>query len=278
MKVAFWSNANELCSVSANLAAISVASAIKYPYSIITMENRLCAHNLGRAYNGGARACVLDEVGTNYYDGSGMEGLLRKIYRGDVRSIILRSYLKEIIHKHLYYIPQSRMLLSEIFDYELDHCIEPLFHIIDENTELCFIDTASNNNLSTKLILNEADLIVVNLCQKSSVLDDFFLHYSSLLSKSIFIISNYNPHSIYTVKQIAKLYQISTESIIPIPGNEQYQDAYLSGCVYEFISRNISCNKENPNFYFIQSVKKTSQIIIKRIENLKQEEVQLCSR
>lgn len=279
MKVAFWSNANELCSVSANLAAVSVASAIRYPYSIITMENRLCAHNLGRAYNGGTRACVLDEVGTNYYDGSGMEGLLRKIYRGDARSTVLRSYLKEIIHKHLYYIPQSRILLSEIFDYELDHCMEHLFHMIDDNAELCFIDTASNNNLSTKLILNESDLIVVNLCQKSSVLDDFFLHYSALLSKSIFIISNYNPHSIYTIKQITRLYQVPTENLIPIPVNERYQDAYLSGRVYEYISRNMSCSKENPNFYFIQSVKKASLTVIKKIEQMrKQREVQLCPR
>ena len=279
MKVAFWSNANELCSVSANLAAVSVASAIRYPYSIITMENRLSAHNLGRAYNGGTRAGILDEVGTNYYDGSGMEGLLRKIYRGDVRSIVLRSYLKEIIYKHLYYIPQSRMLLSEIFDYELDHCMEPLFHMIEENAELCFIDTESNNNLSTKLILNEADLIVVNLCQKSSVLDDFFLHYSSLLSKSIFIISNYNTHSIYTIKQIAKLYQIPPENMIPIPVNERYRDAYLGGRVYEFISRNINCSKDNPNFYFIHSIKKASQLIIKRIEQLtKLGEAHLCRR
>ncbi|MBP1755918.1 MAG: putative rane protein [Firmicutes bacterium] len=277
MKVAFWSNANELCTVSANLAAISVACAIRGPYSIISMENRLRSHNLGNAYNGGARANLLDEVGTNYYDGSGIEGLLRKIYRGDIRSNILKSYLKEIIHKHLYYIPQSRMLHNEIFDYELDHSIEPLFHMIDESADLCFIDTASNNNLSTKIILQEADLIVVNLCQKSSVLDDFFLQYSSLIPKSVFIISNYDTHSIYTIRQIAKLYQISIDKMIPIPCNERYSNAYISGSVYEFISRNLNCLKDNSNFSFIQSVKKASLMIIKRVEAIaQQKEIQQC--
>ncbi len=279
MKVSFWSNANEMCTVSANLAAISVACAIRSSYSIISMENHLCSHNLGRAYNGGARANILDDVGTNYYDGSGFEGLLRKIYRGDSRPGILKSYITEIINHHLYYIPQSRILHNEIFDYELDHCIEPLFRMVEENSDLCFIDTASNNNLSTKIILEEADLIIVNLCQKSSVLEDFFLNYSSLISKAVFIISHYNHHSLYTLKQVSNQYNISPEFMIPFPDNERYENAYHNGYVHEFISRNINCNKENPNYIFIQAVKKASHIVLRKMEALaKQKEISLCGR
>jgi hypothetical protein len=279
VKVAFWSNAGEMCTVSENLAAISVACAIRSPYSIISMENHLCNHNLGKVYNRGTRTNILDEVGTNYYDGSGFEGLLRKIYRGDIRPDILKSYLMEIINKHLYYIPQSRIIHNEIFDYELDHCIEPLFRMIEENSDLCFIDTASNNNLSTKIILEESDLIVVNLCQKSSVLEDFFLNYSSLITKSIFIISHYCHHSMYNLRQISNQYNISPELIIPLPENVRYDNAYRSGSVHEFISRNINCIKENPNFLFIQAVKKASHTVIKKAELLaKQKEIYLCGR
>ncbi len=277
MKVAFWSNASEMCTVSANLAAISVACAIRSSYSIISMENHLCNHNLGKVYNRGPRTNILDEVGTNYYDGSGFEGLLRKIYRGDVHPGILKSYLTEIINKHLYYIPQSKIIHNEIFDYELAHCIDPLFRMIDENSDICFIDTASNNNLSTKIILEEADLIVVSLCQKSSILEDFFLNYSSLISKAVFIISQYNHHSLYTLRQIANQYNISSELLVPIPENERYDIAYRNGYVHEFISRNINCIKENPNFLFIQSIKKASHIIIKKVDQIaKQREIFLC--
>jgi hypothetical protein len=279
VKVSFWSNANEMCTVSANLAAISVACAIRSSYSIISMENHLCSHNLGKAYNGGARANILDDAGTNYYDGSGFEGLLRKIYRGDSHSGILKSYITEIINQHLYYIPQSRILHNEIFDYELDHCIEPLFRMIEENTDLCFIDTASHNNLSTKIILEESDLIVINLCQKSSILDDFFLNYSSLISKAIFIISHYNHHSLYTLRQISNQYNIPAEIIIPFPDNERYENAYLNGYVHEFISRNINCDKECQNYLFAQAVKKASHIILRKMEVLaKQKEIFLCGR
>jgi len=271
LKIAFWSNANEKCRVSANLAAISVASVIRYPYSVITMENRLCHNNLGRAFMGNAHANPLDAVGTNYYDGGGIEGLLRKIYRGDYHSDILQTYLKEIIHKHLYYIPQCRVIHSEIFDYEFDHCIQQLFHLMEDYADICFIDTASHNNLSTKTVLEEADLIVVNLCQKENILEDFVANYSSMITKAVFIISNYEYHSLLNSKRISKMYHIPWEDIIVIPDNEIYQNAFLSGTVVEFISRNYSCCKENPNYIFIQNIKKATYLIIKKAEQMVKE-------
>ena len=268
MKVAFWSNSNELCGVSANLAAVSVISAIRYSCSIITLENRLSHQNLGVAYNGGSYTDVLHEAGTNYYDGSGIEGLLRKIYRGDLSPGGLMVYLKEIIQGRLYYLPQSRVIHNEIFDYELDRCIRPLFQILEKNSELCFIDTASNHSLSTRIILEEAELIVVNLCQKSAILEDFFLNHSSLISKSIFLISNYEHHSLYNMRQIAKLLQVPSEQIIPIPVNEGYRAAYRGGYVYEYISRNLGCARESGDYIFIQSVKRAAYLIMKKAKSM----------
>ncbi len=268
MKVAFWSNAGELCSVSENLAAISVASVNRFPYSIIAMENRLYSHNLGKAYYSREKYNAHDSVGTNYYDGNGIEGLLRKIYRGDYKSDILKDYLKEIIHKHLYYIPQSRTIHNEIFDYEFDHCIYSLFQMTDQYADLCFIDTASNHNLSTKFILEEADLIVINLCQKKNVLEDFFQNYASLIPKAVFLISNYDPKAVNTGLILLKKYHIPRENIIAIPFNELYHIAYESGNVLDFINSNYSCTKENPNYPFIQAVKKATYIIIKKLEQI----------
>ncbi len=279
MKIAFWSNSNDVCRVSANLAAISVASVIRYPYSVIAMENRLCNNNLGKAYMGNSHVSFMNEVGTNYYDGSGLEGLMRKIYRGDYHSGMLSSYVKEIISKHLYYIPQARVIHSEIFDYEFDHCIQPLLNMMEEYADLCFIDTASHQNLSTKTILEEADLIVVYLCQKQSILEDFFLNYSSMISKAIFIISNYDQHNKFSCKRIAFLYDIPMEQITLIPSNELYENAFPSGNVVEFISRNYYCPKESTNYFFIQAIKKATYIIVKKaVEMNKLKENNICIR
>jgi hypothetical protein len=277
LKIAFWSNANEQCNVSANLAAISVASVMRYPYSIITLENHLCSSNLGKAFCGNQRISLCSDVGTNYYDGRGMEGLLRKIYRSNYYSNTLNPHLKEILNQHLFYIPQSQTIHSEIFDYEFDHCLHPLFRMIEENFDICMIHAASHNNLSTKTILEEADLIVVNLCQKMSLLDEFFLNHSTLISKSVFIISNYDSNIMPGSKRIAYTYQIPWENIILIPENISYQNAYENGSVVQFFILNYFCSKENPNYPYIQSIKKAACIIIKRAEQMvKQKELSMC--
>ncbi|HWT74293.1 MAG TPA: hypothetical protein VN258_06200 [Mobilitalea sp.] len=278
MKIAFWSNNNEKCAVSANLAAISVASVIRYPYSVITMENHMCSNNLGKAFTGRTANNLMNEVGTNYYDGGAMEGLMRKIYRGGYCKGMIRSYIKEIISKHLYYIPQSRVIHSEIFDYEFSHCIYQLLDMTEEVADICFIDTASHQNLSTKTILEEADLIVVNLCQSQKILEDFFLNYSSLITKAIFIISNYNTHTKLHMKKISNTYDIPIENIAIIPKNEAFLEAFNCGNVVEFITGNYSCPKDNVNYIFMQAIKKTTYMIIKKaVEITKKKEI-LCSR
>lgn len=280
MKIAFWSNSYEKSGVSSNLAAISVASVIRYPYSVAVLENHISCHNLGWAYLGTNHPSFYHEVGTNYYEGGGIEGLLRKIYRGNIDSNILNTYLKEIIHKHLYYLPQSGVIHSELFDYEFSHNSDTLFHLLEERVDISFVDTA-HNILSSKMILEEADIIVVNLCQNYHYLEDFFENYSSLISKSIFLISNYSGKTFISCRKISKLFDIPSEIISPIPNNELFQEACLRGSVVEFITSNFMCTKENPNYLFIQAIRKATGMIIKKAElsgALSRKEIYRCVR
>jgi hypothetical protein len=296
LKIAFWSNCGEKCNVSSNLAAISVASVIRYPYSVVLVENRLNNHNLGKAFTGNSIRRLREDASTNYYDGDGIEGLLRKIYRNNgciaadhnivVNSSIatngsiatnnriikndsyavLRPYLKEIINRHLYYIPQGHILHNEIFEYEFNHCFQPLLQLLKGNFNICMLHAASQKNLSTKTILQEADLIVVNLNQNKYYLEDFFDNYSSMIPKAVFIISNYDSEALLSRARISWEYRIPLENILAIPDNVSYQNAYHCSSVIEFIYHNYSCPKTNPNYTFIQAIKKAAFQIIKRAE------------
>ncbi len=281
MKIAFWTNVKDKCAVSPNMAAISVASVSRFPYRIIAMENHLCPIPLGRAFGKSDQRRVFLEVGTNYYEGGGIEGLLRRIYRGNDQDITLQFYLKEIINKHLYYIPQSRVITSEIFDYELNACLQGILQLIEDNSDICFIDTASQSNLTTKTILEESDLIVVNLSQDPFILKDFLENYSSIIPKSIFIINNYVNNSALNTKRISRMFEIPMDKLVTIPASELYQEAYHHGCVVEFISSNYHCNREHPNHNFIQAIKKAAFTIIKNAEligNLDHFEMNQCGR
>lgn len=278
MKIAFWSNAKQ-CGVTSNLAAISVASVIRFPYKLVALENHLSPHNLGCAYLGKTKADTVREVGTNYYEGGGSEGLIRKIYRGHYEDNILQHYIREIIYKHLYYLPQGQVIHSELFDYEFNHSIHPVFQLMDDFVEISLIDTASKNTLSSKTVLEEADFIVVNLYQDPTILEDFFSNYSSLLPKAIILISQYSSHSSFSMKKISKTYHFPITRIFPIPYNEIFRASLYLGSVVEFISSNYNCSIENPNYFFIQSLKRATYGMMNEAwhyHGIKSEERETC--
>lgn len=265
MKVAFWSNARQ-CGVSANLAAISVASVIRFPYKTLVFENHLCPNNLGCAYLGRGKADMIAEVGSNYYEGGGSESLIRRIYRSSKSNYYLEPYLSEIIDNHLYYMPQGHVIHSDLFDYEFNHSLEPFFNLVDSFSDITFIDTVSSNSLSTKTIIEEADLIVVNLYQDKRILEDFFSGYSSHLSKAIILISKYSSNSLLSIKRISKMYDFPMERILPIPYNEIFETAFTRGRVVEFVRCQYDCTRDSSNYFFIQSLKKAAYLIVKEVE------------
>lgn len=264
MKVAFWSYTGEPCGVTANLAAISVVGVTGYPYTVMTVENHLSGNNLGHAYCGTSRMDYLREKGNYFFEGGGIEGLLRRIYRGDCKPSDIRAYTNEIINKHLYYIPQGKVIHNELFDYEFHSNAPALFKLIENYADLCFIDTAGHNSFSSNIILEAADLIVINLNQKNLYFEELLHNNPGLISKAIFIVNTCNNHSSFTSRRIAKLYNIPADSITEIPYNEMYSNAYVKGSVVEFILGSYYCTKDNPNYQFIRAIKRAYYLIIKK--------------
>lgn len=266
MKVAFWSNAYEKSGAFFNFAAVSIASVMGFPYKVTVFENYLDKDNLGKAFFVNRKPFTNRSGIPNFYEGNGIEGLLRRIYRGDNYPGLLKNYLQEVIPKHLYYIPQNGVINSELFDYELYYNQNELFKMIENNSDLCFINVYHQNHLSSNAILEEADLIVVNLYQNQEYLNDFFSKYSSFIHKAMFIVGNYSPKSVMSCKRIAKLYEIPLEDISPIPYNEDFHMACNYGGAKEFIISNYFCGKENPNYLFIHGVRRAAFILTKKIE------------
>lgn len=279
MKIAFWSNEYEKSCTFLNFAAVSIASVMSYPYTITVLENYLGRDNLGKAFFVDNDTIHIRYGGTGYYEGGGIEGLLRRIYRGDNYPSLLRGYLKKVIPKHLYYIPQSGVINSELFDFELHNNLSQLISIIEKNTDICLINTRQQNHLSSKVILNEADLIVINLIQDPDYLEDFFKDFNSLIPKSLFIIGNYSPKSIMSCKRISRTYELPLEKISAIPYNEYFHVACQYGGAKEFLNSNYFCQRESTHYRFIHGVRKTAHMISKRIEKsiyLAKEEMEHC--
>ncbi|MDE7299822.1 MAG: hypothetical protein K2N94_13540, partial [Lachnospiraceae bacterium] len=154
MKIAHWSNCRN-SGVTSNLAAISVTGVLAYPIKITIFENHYNVSGISRYL---FPKCISGKVAEDpYYFGQespaawrGSRKACRRL--GDYKAV-------EVLQNGLFYVP----ILSknpDTFDYEF-HCgVLPVLERFHTEDELAFIDTGKENNISSKTILGEADIVV----------------------------------------------------------------------------------------------------------------------
>lgn len=267
MKIAFWGNGDYSSGVTSNLACISIASTFEYSYKAILIENHQQRNKLENVlmYNLRYRLRELQYQSKR----SGMNHILNYYYMDmlsrdnkECSTNVIKEASLEVLYNKLYYLPTDYVSNHYMYEYNLYATIKKLLIELDDFADITYIDT-SNHKLSSKIILDEADLIVVNLIQNQNMIKDFFENYSSIIHKCVFLISNYHSGSIINISQISKTYLINPTHIVAIPYNMEYQHALNQGTVVEFLSRNYKCDKQNPNYQFVKQVKLAVKMINK---------------
>ena len=286
MKIAFWSNSRGNSGVTSNLACISVASAMEYSHKSILIENHYQKNKLENVLMYNRTNYHLREEANNQFKHVGMDYIINQLSTGKYEipvgkstsnvmkdtSQVIKSSSLEILSNSLYFIPPSYVTNRETFEYNLYGNINRIFEALDAFADIIYIDTSNKNNLSSKIILAEVDLVVVNLNQNSSMIKSFFDDYSSILSKCVFLISSYHKESSLNINKISKNHLINRANIATIPYNVEYQEAVSEGTVVEFLSRNYACKRTNPNYNFVHEVKNAVYMIYRNLELLSQKE------
>lgn len=259
MKIAFWSN-DRGTGVTANLAAFCMAGLHEHQRKTFILENHYNSNNLAK-YLIPSRMEYMKEVEVYYLGHGTRDCLVQQLERGTNKKRAELSTI-ELLQDKLLYLPQNR-LLDDFFDYEFQWNQLPLLERFEERGHLILIDTKPNNSLSSKMILDDADLIVVNLKQDLKQIEDFFHQYSSMLEKAFFILSDYRANRGITQQQIRKQFEIKSNRLAIIPHNIEFASALYEGRTVEFINRNIHCDATNPNYYFMEELMKTTKKIMK---------------
>lgn len=187
-------------------------------------------------------------------------------------SLLIKEASMEILDNYLYYIPVNHHLNRYIFDYWLNDNIGKILKASEKFADITYVDTSNENNLSSKYILEEVDLVVVNLVQNSSMIKYFFDNYSSILDKSVFLFGNYHKNSKLNIQKISKTYSLNKADVAVIPYNLEYQEAVLKGTLVEFLSSNYYCKRKTPNYGFIREIHKAVTMIFNKTEHINPKE------
>ncbi|MCH5252271.1 MAG: hypothetical protein J1F22_04795 [Lachnospiraceae bacterium] len=267
MKVAFWSNVRGKSCVTSNLACISVLSALSRPEErTILFENHQNIMNLGSTFFSRNSEQVVKEA-KGYTVEIGLGKLLQMVEQGEKLSKeSFYSLVSDYLGKRLFYIPSEGVKYADFLEYQMNkECIRTMRYL-EHYGDMVFVDTSASPLVSSRKILQQADLVVVNLSQNNQMLDHFFRNYSSIRQKAFYLIGNYDERSELTKGAIMTQYRIPGSRIGTIPHNVQFSDAISEGMIIPFLLKNYSCEKGEANYPFMAAAKEAVELFRRQLE------------
>ncbi len=294
MKIAFWSSARRSIGVTSNLACVSIAMAFESSCKTVLLENHyqknplenMLIHRREKSLNRNAvsfsRYKGLEHIINQLWEEQGRgrfyysevqndnrqeeRWALHDLHQKEIKLFykknekLIKEASVEILINSLYYLPIGNQFNQFIFDYTLNDNILKILWASEHFAPYTFIDTSNENNLSSKIILEKADIVVVTLMPEQDVIEQFFRNYSSLLSKCIILLNGLK-NGFPQIKSISSKYSFHLSKIIQVPYNMEYSQAIGQGTVVEFMMRNYKCKSGHPNYPFIDSIRHITSVL-----------------
>lgn len=202
---------------------------------------------------------------------NGVEGLARMIRSNKITPDIITNYTK-VIFKDRFEI------LLGCEEQPTDGTqIEPLYPNIIKSAnqyyDLVFVDLDENVDEETRnTIIHDSDIVVINMSQRLKSINKFneLKKQNQLLSskKALILIGRYDKFSKYNSKNISR-YLGEKNQVLTIPYNTLFFEATEEAGVPDlFLKFRKSIDSEDRNAFFIEEVKRASENITYRLQDL----------
>ena len=261
MKVAFWENVRQEGSKLNCMAAISIMLSINYCKRVILLDNSQESDSLESVFRGIRRFYYVREDSNYIHHQHGMDQILKSLHTTANLHMTLKHSAVEVIQNYLYYVPQSKVINHLAYEYELYQELTNIIEHYENLSDFIFIRAKNGNNLSTKNVLNEADLVMVELTQDFDVLDEFFDNYSSICHKAIFVFSQYKSNSI-SIYHIMHKYHLQKEQVIVLSEHLPLYSACIFGNLVSYVKSNNNCGRDNENYRCVRELRRAARIIL----------------
>ena len=202
---------------------------------------------------------------------NGVEGLARMIRSNKITPDIITNYTK-VIFKDRFEI------LLGCEEQPTDGTqIEPLYPNIIKSAnqyyDLVFVDLDENVDEETRnIIIHDSDIVVINMSQRLKSINKFneLKKQNQLLNskKALILIGRYDKFSKYNSKNISR-YLGEKNQVLTIPYNTLFFEATEEAGVPDlFLKFRKSIDSEDRNAFFIEEVKRASENITYRLQDL----------
>jgi len=259
---AFWSNDPGLGCTSSDLAALAVTLSLQYGKKIVMLENHISMRDLKSMLMGGHYRSVIKE--RDYAMDYGVERAFRS--GGQETASDWKENAEALIPDRLWYLP-IRTENDEVYVYHLEKIITPLLSELNQEFDCVFVDLSAGKNPTTQLILNQADLIVMNLFQHPRTFTAALSEVSAWKDKLFYLFGDYVEDSRFSSEKYRRFFGLPEGRIGRILHSPLYQDAIYTGNVIRFITAGQNGGRHRIAYDFFHELDTSAELICPLLES-----------
>lgn len=271
--ITFWSNGKEETAKTLSIAAIATNIAMERNFKILIVPTNYNDDTL--------ELCFWEKEeerrGLNIFNGvkndltAGIEGLARAITSNKATPEIIKNYTKIVFRDRLEILPSIRT--ESYQEYEKIRTIyKEIIQTANKYYDLVIVDLNKglDNNIATE-ILECSDLIIVSITQRLKIINAYMelKKENPIFAQNniMTLIGRYDRFSKYSGKNVARYLGEKKEPLL-IPYCTLFFESCNEGKIADFFLRFRKISDTDRNAIFINEVKKTSEKIIYKLQEL----------
>lgn len=277
--IAFWSKEKKETGQTLSQVAVSTYMAVEHNSRILsvstsfqdmTLEDCYWApHKSNIGINGNGKQDALE---------AGLEGLIKIIHSNKTTSSIVSNYSKIVYKDRLDILCSPKTKNYEEYK-EICKMYKDIIQIANKDYDYVFVDISKDMpEEEVKRILEMADIIVVNICQRLKTVNelcklkmenDFFNKTGVMIN-----IGRYDRFSKYNITNITRFIR-ERKGIYSVPYNTLYAEACTEGRIGEFFLKYRKLDSEDRNALLLTETERFAKEITYRLHDLQMERTKI---
>ena len=272
--VTFYNSSIEQTGKTMSIAAIATYMAIEHNYRILVISTTNREDRLKRCFweeKKKKRNLGIFGPNASLEVETGVEGLARVIRSNKITPDIITNYTKVVFKDRFEVLLGCEVPPSD--GTVIDTLYPNIIKAANQYYDLVFVDLDENVDEETKkTIIHDSDIVVINMSQRLRSINKFMelKQQNQLLAsqKVLILIGRYDKFSKYNSKNISR-YLGEKNQVLTIPYNTLFFEATEEAGVPDlFLRFRKNLDSEDRNAFFIEEVKRASENIIYRLQDL----------
>ena len=260
--VAFWSDERKETGQTLSMVALSTYMAIEHNYKILNVSTSFRDTTLENCYWDLEKENEIVKGLTNNNAGmigieAGVEGLAKVIRSNRTSNDIVSNYSRVVFNNRLDILCSSNTTDPKEY-LQLASIYPDIINLANKTYDLVFVDISKRiPKEQINRILEIADVIVVNITQKLTMIDrfnalrqenEFFKKNNILLN-----IGRYDNYSKYNIKNVSRYLKMK-RNILAIPYNTLFFESCAEGRVAEYFLKLRNLESDDRNHLFVGEI------------------------